>query len=63
MTVNEAIEKLTELQKIGYGELDIESSKIEVNGISAICIPQDFIKPTNNYNYVITMSLEEKYIY
>lgn len=63
MTVNEAIEKLTELQKIGYGELDIESNEKRINERYTIFIPKDFMKPTNNYNYVVTMFLEEETIH
>ena len=62
MTVNEAIERLTGLQKNGYGELEIESNMIKIDGADAICTPKEFIKPTDNYNYVVTMTLEEKYI-
>ena len=63
MNVNEAIEKLTELQKLGYGELEIESDTIEIDGVDAVCIPQNFIKPIKNFDNVVTMILEEKFIY
>ena len=63
MTVNEAIEKLTEIKENGYGELGIVSKTIEIDGVDAVYNLNGFHYETLGITSNIIMELEEEFIY